>query len=74
MERANQILERAVERLNERVGTLEAENAELHGRKDVATVMERYMAAHEQRAAARFEQAAVILSLIASHLGKEREA
>lgn len=71
MERANRILERAVETLRERVDHLERENSELKGRTDVAIAIERSMASHEERAQARFEQTAVILGLIAQRLGPD---
>jgi hypothetical protein len=71
MVRANEILERSLVTLRERVDTLERENAELKGRTDVAIAIERSMAAHEVRAQARHEATAVILSLIAQRLGPD---
>lgn len=71
MVRANEILERSLVTLRERVDTLERENAELKGRTDVATAIERSMLKHEERAATRHEASLRILSLIAQRLGPD---
>jgi hypothetical protein len=72
MVRANEILERSLVTLRERVDTLERENAELKGRTDVAIAIERSMTAHEERARARHEASLGILALIAERLGPDR--
>lgn len=71
LERANGILERAIRELRERIDALEAENAELRGRTDVAVAIERSMETHEDRAQRRFEMTAVLMDMIARRLGPE---